>query len=129
MTVNISFYLIAIRAQRVKKTAKQAIFVSKSVKKSVSVSYAREGCETVLQSTCEKSFLTGKECPVECAHCDHHVKKRKLYIFTRTERIYNAISDKNSHTIFWRAEGFGEGCVKITLIVSCLLIFIQNGGI
>ena len=25
-----------------------------------------------------------------------------------------------SHTIFWGAEGLGEGCVKITLIVSCL---------
>ena len=25
-----------------------------------------------------------------------------------------------SHTIFWGAEGLGEGCMKITLIVSCL---------
>ena len=25
-----------------------------------------------------------------------------------------------SYTIFWGAEGLGEGCVKITLIVSCL---------
>ena len=24
------------------------------------------------------------------------------------------------HTIFWRVEGLGEGCVNITLIVSCL---------
>ena len=25
-----------------------------------------------------------------------------------------------SHTIFWGAEGLGEGCLKIMLIVSCL---------
>ena len=39
------------------------------------------------------------------------------------------------HAIFWATEGFGEGCVKITQIVSCvelmtnLFIFIHNGGI
>ena len=36
------------------------------------------------------------------------------------------------HTIFWETEGFGEGCVKIMQIVSCLelmtnlFIFIHN---
>ena len=39
------------------------------------------------------------------------------------------------HAIFWETEGFGEGCVKIMQIVSCLelmtnlFIFIHNGGI
>ena len=39
------------------------------------------------------------------------------------------------HAIFWETEGFGEGCVKIKQIVSCLesmtnlFICIHNGGI
>ena len=39
------------------------------------------------------------------------------------------------HAIFWETEGFGEGCVKIIQIVSCLkfmtnlFILIHNGGI
>ena len=36
---------------------------------------------------CERSFLTGAECPGECAHC--------TYSLGQLERPYNAISDKN----------------------------------
>ena len=31
-----------------------------------------------------------------------------------------AVAKSIAHTIFWEAEGLGEGYVKITLIVSCL---------
>ena len=37
--------------------------------------------------------------------------------------VYDPYNDNNFwnfRTIFWGAEGLGEGCVKITLIVSCL---------
>ena len=34
--------------------------------------------------------------------------------------FWNFLLGQISHTIFWGAEGLGEGCVKITLIVSCL---------
>ena len=46
MTANVSFYLIAILAQRVKR----------------------------------HSILTGKECPVECAHCRSPRQKNIIYI-------------------------------------------------
>ena len=37
-------------------------------------------------SGCENSFLTGKESPVECAHCRSPRQTKILYIFTRTFR-------------------------------------------
>ena len=48
-------------------------------------------------SLCEKSFFTGKECPVECAHRRSPCQKKKYYIYAlgQLERLYNAISDKN----------------------------------
>ena len=48
-------------------------------------------------SLCEKSFFTGKECPVECAHRRSPCQKKIYYIYAlgQLERLYNAISDKN----------------------------------
>ena len=42
-------------------------------------------------------------------------------VLTRNDNYFwNFRLGQTSHTIFWGAEGLGEGCVKITLIVSCL---------
>ena len=38
-------------------------------------------------STCEKSFLTGKECPRECTHCRSPHQKKYIYIYIERERI------------------------------------------
>ena len=34
--------------------------------------------------------------------------------------VWNFRLGQISHTTYWGAEGLGEGCVKIALIVSCL---------
>ena len=61
--------------------------------------------------------------------------------YTRRRKIIFGISSYVKlvtlyyHAIFWETEGFGEGCVKIMQIVSCLelminlFIFTHNGGI
>ena len=43
------------------------------------------------------------------------------FVLTRNDNIFwNFRLAQISHTIFWGAEGLGEGCLKIILIVSCL---------